>query len=103
MTKTSIKMILGASVVTLSLAASGLARADANGWAAPPDRDGITPTTPILFSSSGLGRTGDFSGTIVDLSCDPARRGGGGASCDATEEREFALKLDGERVPYPLL
>jgi hypothetical protein len=69
--------------------------------ASPPDRRGVAPSAAVLFTNSGLGRTGDFAGTIIDLSCDTVAPGNGSATC--TDEDRFALKLDGERMPYPLL
>lgn len=98
--KSNIRRFLGASVVALSLGASGFAHAEKGTPANPPDL-GIAPSTAVLFTSSGLGRTGDFAGTIVDLSCGTVAPSNGSATC--TDQDRFALELDGERTRYPLL
>src|SRR5262249_52343612 len=68
----------------------------------PPDRQAIAPSTSALFSSSGLGRIGDFSGTIVSLSCDSVHPLGSSTECEATGHY-YALEMDGDRASYPLL
>jgi hypothetical protein len=98
--KSNMQRFLCASVVALSLIAGGFAHADEGTPASPPDL-GIAPSTAVLFTNSGLGRTGDFAGTIVDLSCGTVAPSNGSATC--TDEDRFALELDGERTRYPLL
>jgi hypothetical protein len=91
--KSDFRKFLLVSALALFLPVGGHAYGDESAPAVPPDGQGIAPSTAFRFSSSGLGRTGDFAGTIVDLSC---------ARCDSAEHH-FALQLDDERTLYPLL
>ncbi|HEY8515469.1 MAG TPA: hypothetical protein VIS07_08145 [Candidatus Binatia bacterium] len=70
--------------------------------AVAPDRAAVAPSSAALFSSSGLGRTGEFTGKIVNLSCDSVRMTLATAECDQGEHF-FALELDGSNTLYPLL
>jgi hypothetical protein len=91
-----------AVAASLLVASVAWARESDTQRAIPPDRSAIAPTTPVLFSNAGLGRLGDFSGTIVDWSCDPVGSARTSAQC-SPEDHEFALKLDGDGGAYPLL
>jgi len=100
------RLFLSASAIAfaLALAMTGLAEADDVATRPiPPDREAVAPTSAVLFSNSGLGRTGQFSGTIVDLGCDDEPAAAGRGVCDAQGEHSYALELDGSRTLYPLL
>jgi hypothetical protein len=60
------------------------------------------PPDQVATGRSGLGRTGDFVGTIVELSCDRETPPGTRADCDRTGHY-YALQADGQLALQPLL
>jgi hypothetical protein len=68
----------------------------------PSDQHGVAPSSAQAMKSSGLGRSGQFAGTIVKQSCAGNRPLGTETQCAATDYY-YALKIDGQTGSLPLL
>ena len=90
----------------LSLGAGGLAWGESpslpTSAAIPSDQIIMAHSGSSLFSSSGLGRTGSFFGTLVEQSCDTGVPPGTQAVCDAGGTY-YALAIDGQSGVYTLM
>jgi hypothetical protein len=95
-----------AIVSVLTLGAGRLA------WAGPPslptsaaipsDQIVMTHTGSSQFSSSGLGRTGTFVGTLVQQSCASGQPAGTRAECE-TDGSYYALAIDGQSGLFTIM
>src|SRR5512144_51704 len=97
--------IVAAAALGSLLTATGPVRADdsqLNSPPIPPDQQGVAPSGAKFFTGSGLGRTGDFLGKMVDLSCNMNPPAGTKTQCNSTDHY-YALQVDGQPGLHPLL
>jgi len=65
------------------------------------DRLGVASSTSLLFTSLGLGRRGNFFGTLVKRSCERSAPPDAKAPCETSGDY-YGLQLEGHASPYPL-
>jgi hypothetical protein len=87
---------MGFAALALMLSTTASVRAE------PPLTSPPIPPDQVATGRSGLGGTGDFVGTIVELSCDRENPPGTNAECDRTGHY-YALQTAGELALQPLL
>jgi hypothetical protein len=91
-----------ASVIGFAAVASADTSAAPLSRPIPPDRLITSAPGAVSFSGSGLGRVGNFAGTIVNQRCDFDRPPGTKTECDANGQY-YALQIDGEQALFTLL
>jgi hypothetical protein len=106
MMKVDVAKLMGTAALAGLLTIGGAAWADSPTvpGSAPNSADQIVvmPAGESQFSSSGLGRTGNFVGTLVARSCDSGRPAGTRAECEA-DGHYYGLAIDGQSAVYTLM
>jgi len=100
--KTRFSRIAFGIVLASALVTPVPVRAQTDSPPIPPDKQGVAPSTSENLNASGLGRTGQFLGRMVQVPCGPTQPPGVKQQC-ATSDHYFALQMDGESGLHPLL
>jgi len=90
--------LIGLTALAWMLSTATIVLADPTGILTSPS----IPADQVATGRSGLGGTGDFVGTVVELSCDRETPPGTRVDCERTGHY-YALQTDGQLALQPIL